>query len=36
MYVCMYVCLSLFLNIYTGTGAYPGFFSGVKAAEAYS
>jgi hypothetical protein len=26
----MYGCLSLFQNIYTGSGTYPGFFSGVN------
>jgi len=30
----MYLCFSLFQNIYTDFGAYTGFFSGVKAAEA--
>ena len=34
IYLFIYSCFALFQNIYTGAEAYPGFFSGVKAAEA--
>jgi len=29
-YLLIYFCFSLFQNIYTGTGAYPLFFSGLQ------